>query len=141
MNGLKPLAVIFGLILVMSIGLFGSDRVVANETDTIAVLRQTVQALHKRIEDRNEMIQALRNRLEGEHKTISLLQQLNAELHKQLVSQDLKAYANYQVRAGDTIHNLAIQFGVTKQAVITANNLANPNLLYVGQGLKIPLIE
>lgn len=43
----------------------------------------------------------------------------------------------YIVRAGDTLGKIAIQFGTSIQALMTANNLGNPNLIYVGQVLII----
>jgi LysM repeat protein len=50
------------------------------------------------------------------------------------------AYADtiYVVQPGDTLSAIAARFGVSVQALITANNLANPNLIYVGQRLTIP---
>ena len=44
----------------------------------------------------------------------------------------------YVVRAGDTLGKIAIQFGTSIQALMSANNLSNPNLIYVGQVLVIP---
>lgn len=44
----------------------------------------------------------------------------------------------YTVRAGDTLYTIAIRFGTTVQALIEANNLANPNALSIGQVLIIP---
>ena len=45
---------------------------------------------------------------------------------------------SYTVKAGDTLTAIAIRFGVTVPAIVSANNLANPNLINVGQVLKIP---
>ena len=42
------------------------------------------------------------------------------------------------VRAGDTIYGIAALFGVTPWAIIGLNNLPNPNLIFVGQVLRIP---
>jgi len=44
----------------------------------------------------------------------------------------------YQVRQGDTLWNLAVQYGTTVEAITQRNGLANPNLIYVGQQLIIP---
>ncbi len=46
--------------------------------------------------------------------------------------------ATYTVQSGDTLFSIARQFGVTVQAIVEANNLANPNSLSVGQQLVIP---
>ena len=44
----------------------------------------------------------------------------------------------YTVKAGDTLSRIAMQFGVTVNAIMAANNLSNANLIYVGQVLNIP---
>lgn len=45
---------------------------------------------------------------------------------------------SYTVAPGDTVSAIASRFGVSTEAIISANNLANPNLLRVGQVLLIP---
>jgi LysM repeat protein len=44
----------------------------------------------------------------------------------------------YVVQRGDTVWALAARFRVTPWSIISLNNLANPNLIYVGQVLQIP---
>jgi LysM repeat protein len=44
----------------------------------------------------------------------------------------------YTVQSGDTLFRIAQRFGVTVQAIVTANNLSNPDSLSVGQQLIIP---
>lgn len=44
----------------------------------------------------------------------------------------------YVVRAGDTLYDIGLRFGVTVQAIINANNLTNPDRLRIGQRLIIP---
>ena len=43
----------------------------------------------------------------------------------------------YVVQAGNTLSGIAARFGTTVQALAQLNNIANPNLIYVGQVLKI----
>ena len=42
------------------------------------------------------------------------------------------------VQAGEGIYSIARKYGVTYEAIVAANNLANPNLIYPGQELIIP---
>jgi LysM repeat protein len=42
------------------------------------------------------------------------------------------------VKRGETLTSIANQYGVSVQALAAANNLANPNVIYVGQCLVIP---
>ncbi|HEX3053843.1 MAG TPA: LysM domain-containing protein, partial [Aggregatilineaceae bacterium] len=44
----------------------------------------------------------------------------------------------YTVVAGDTLSRIALRFGTTVQAIVSANGITNPNLIYVGQVLTIP---
>ncbi len=44
----------------------------------------------------------------------------------------------YTVKAGDTLYAIAVKYGTTVQAIAAANNISNPNLISVGQVLKIP---
>jgi len=42
------------------------------------------------------------------------------------------------VLVGQTLYRISLIYGVTVDALVRANNLANPNLIYVGQVLRIP---
>lgn len=44
----------------------------------------------------------------------------------------------YTVVSGDTLTAIAARFGTTVAAIVRANNISNPNLIYVGQRLVIP---
>ncbi len=44
----------------------------------------------------------------------------------------------YVVQRGDTLSSIARRFGVSVSALMRANNIANPNRIYVGQRLFIP---
>lgn len=43
----------------------------------------------------------------------------------------------YVVQAGDTLSSIAARFGTTVASLVSINNIANPNLIYVGETLKI----
>lgn len=45
----------------------------------------------------------------------------------------------YVVQPGDTLQNIAVRFGTTWQAIAQLNNIPNPNVIYVGQVLLIPV--
>jgi LysM repeat protein len=44
----------------------------------------------------------------------------------------------HTVQPGETLSSIARRYGTTWQAIAQANNLSNPNQIYVGQKLKIP---
>jgi LysM repeat protein len=46
---------------------------------------------------------------------------------------------SYTVRPGDTLNAISRRFGVAVWSIQTANSIANPNVLAVGQVLRIPL--
>jgi LysM repeat protein len=46
--------------------------------------------------------------------------------------------ATYTVKPGDTLSVIAARFGTTVAELVKLNNIKNPNLIYVGQILKLP---
>lgn len=48
-----------------------------------------------------------------------------------------KTAITYTVKAGDTLSEIAMKYGTTYQELARINNIANPNLIHVGQVLKI----
>jgi LysM repeat protein len=45
---------------------------------------------------------------------------------------------SYVVRPGDTLSSIAVQYGTTVNAIVQANGLANPRIIYAGQRLIMP---
>ncbi len=45
----------------------------------------------------------------------------------------------YVVQAGDTLYSIAQRYGIDVNALATANGLVNPDQIYVGQSLTIPV--
>jgi LysM repeat protein len=44
----------------------------------------------------------------------------------------------YVVQPGDNLYRISLRYNVTIAAIVAANNIPNPNLIYVGQTLVIP---
>nr|WP_226793421.1 LysM domain-containing protein [Bacillus sp. B1-b2] len=42
------------------------------------------------------------------------------------------------MKAGDTLYKISKMYHTSVQAIATLNNITNPNLIIVGQKLKIP---
>lgn len=47
----------------------------------------------------------------------------------------------YIVRRGNTLTQIAREYGVTIENIVELNGIANPNLIYVGETLRIPTIN
>jgi LysM repeat protein len=45
----------------------------------------------------------------------------------------------HTVRAGENLRNIAAQYGTSVAAILNANNLFDPDLVYAGQQLRIPI--
>lgn len=54
------------------------------------------------------------------------------------MSNTASADTNVQVQSGDTVWNFAQEYQTTVDSIAQRNQLANPNLIYVGQNLIIP---
>jgi LysM repeat protein len=50
-------------------------------------------------------------------------------------------YVSYIVRRGDILASIAARYKTTPEAILSANAIYNPNLLYVGQHLTIPILS
>ena len=48
------------------------------------------------------------------------------------------ASSSYTVRSGDTLGSIASRHGTSVSALVQANRLSNPNLIRIGQVLKVP---
>ena len=47
----------------------------------------------------------------------------------------------YIVRRGNTLTQIAAEYGVTIESIVRLNEIANPNLIFTGQILRIPTIN
>lgn len=47
------------------------------------------------------------------------------------------AVGTYTVRSGDTLSSIAAKFGTSYQSLASLNGISNPNLIYVGQVLRV----
>ena len=55
--------------------------------------------------------------------------------------QDETSEVQYTIQPGDTLANIAEQFGTTAEAVQRLNGLADPSILRVGDVLRIPVVD
>jgi LysM repeat protein len=66
---------------------------------------------------------------------------LDAMLHTGMVASACAQPIIHVVQRGEWIYSIARQYGVSPQAILDANALQDPNLLYAGQELVIPCAE
>lgn len=64
-------------------------------------------------------------------KILTILTNTNFE-HTSALGKDF-----YTVKSGDTLSQLAIRFDTTVENIVKLNNIANPNLIFVGQRIRI----
>jgi LysM repeat protein len=53
----------------------------------------------------------------------------------------VRADTVHVVQAGDSLFRIALQYGVTVESIVQANNIVNANLIFVGQELIIPGVD
>ena len=69
---------------------------------------------------------------------LQVLNQANAGSQATQAQQFSNTLKNIQVKYGDTVSELAEQYGTTTDAIVQANNLRDPNFILAGQNLVIP---
>lgn len=68
----------------------------------------------------------------GQRLTVPVLE--NNEVHD-------TSHKLYIVRRGNTLTQIAREYGVTIESIVRLNEISNPNLIYVGEVLRIPTIN
>lgn len=69
---------------------------------------------------------------------LQVLNQANAGSQATQAQQFSNTLKNIQVKYGDTVSELAEQYGTTTDAIVQASNLRDPNFILAGQNLVIP---
>lgn len=69
---------------------------------------------------------------------LQVLNQANAGSQATQAQQFSNTLKKIQVKYGDTVSELAEQYGTTTDAIVQANNLCDPNFILAGQNLVIP---
>ena len=69
---------------------------------------------------------------------LQVLNQANASSQATQAQQFSNTLKKIQVKYGDTVSELAEQYGTTTDAIVQANNLRDPNFILAGQTLVIP---
>ena len=69
---------------------------------------------------------------------LQVLNQANAGSQATQAQQFSNTLKNIKVKYGDTVSELAEQYGTTTDAIVQANNLRDPNFILAGQNLVIP---
>ncbi len=70
-------------------------------------------------------------------KTFIISQQIKPE---QRYVQGIPKYNNYTAKRGDTLSKISMRYGVPLDELVELNDIENPNIIEVGQVLKIPTI-
>ena len=65
------------------------------------------------------------------------MNEVNAEEMEKAAGGAARSYITYTVAKGDTLTKIANRYGVTVKNLVAWNKIANPNLIVVGQVLKI----
>lgn len=58
----------------------------------------------------------------------------NTENEEDNVSKDI---INYKIKSGDTLSQIALKYNTTVSSIVSLNNIKNPNVIYIGDVIKI----
>jgi LysM repeat protein len=100
----------------------------------------SVEALHNLHLGDTQVHRSFSYRIRVKDKTILYTGDVDsiADIEAFLAAYAPQAASDYVVVAGDTVGKIAVKFGVDWKELAQFNKLANPDLIYVGQTLKIP---
>ena len=75
--------------------------------------------------------------------TLNLNRELITHFEEEVETQEEKSIdeITYIVKLGDTLSGIASKYDTTYQKLAEYNNIKNPNIIYVGQAIKIPTTE
>ncbi|MCQ2270983.1 MAG: LysM peptidoglycan-binding domain-containing protein [Bacteroidales bacterium] len=75
----------------------------------------------------------------GKHKDVEYIKQGTPIIQAEPVQNDVptEKVTNYTVKAGDTLSGICGRFGVNMNDVVRLNNISNPNIIRIGQVIKI----
>jgi LysM repeat protein len=111
-------------------------KILSSSTTVGAAQRAEIEGLKKELEE---------TRGANEKKMAIILEEIARENERILKSiregRGTAAYAQgyeHVVRSGETVSTIARQYGVTVEAIVQANGLADPNSIRVGQILFVP---
>lgn len=65
------------------------------------------------------------------------IDQIQAKVNALMAAPKKTTTKTYTVKSGDTLTAIAQKYGTTVSALVKKNNIANPNLIYAGQKIKI----
>lgn len=78
----------------------------------------------------------------GINARVDLSKVLDQKPKEKPIEEPIPARENtYTVKAGDTLSSIAQKFGTTYQKIASLNGISNPNLIFVGDVLKLPAKE
>lgn len=88
----------------------------------------------KILETKEELCEKALNKLSN-NKGDCEVGKITSDVNSRLLTPD---YITYTVVKGDTLWSIAKRYGTTYKKIADYNNIKNPNLIYIGQLLKIP---
>ena len=119
--------------------------IVANKTFSANQKRVAFERIHKAMKDLNLAVKDVlgHNEFPGQNTQCpgQNMSQFRKELEAYIQGKTNTPQATgnqYTVKAGDTLSGIAKAHGTTVDALVTLNNISNPNLINIGQKLQIP---
>ena len=69
----------------------------------------------------------------------AVIDEITIDPAKHVKNAAVSSGTTYTVKAGDSLSKIAEQFGTTYEALAQLNQIKDPNLIYVGQQLRLPV--
>lgn len=84
-------------------------------------------------------VNGIRGYVDRDKFTNQIFLQNNSQIAPTGISENYTQDISYIVQTGDTLSGIALKYGATVRELVTINNIQNPNLIYPGEELKVPI--
>lgn len=84
-------------------------------------------------------IDGIRGYVDRDKFTNKIFLQDNSQIIPTGAPENYNQDTSYTVEKGDTLSGIALKYGTTVRELVILNNIKNPNLIYPGQEIKVPI--
>ena len=79
--------------------------------------------------------------MDRDYFTNGILLNDTSKIPENVVEDKTQEFEYITIKRGDTLSQIAIRYNTSYEYLSKINNIPNPNLIYIGQEIKVPVLE